>query len=211
MRSAWFVLCAIALPTIATASELKLYDPVEAVRRNAEADSKVRKLQTACAVGAMLRMGPSPAQAARCEAAEKDVLALGVAGARAALAQLDAPSMQGTSRLYDVIGRSAELAFVGPLVHALEREAAAPTGNDRHWEVQTIARTLTQLTYAAPKGTPAIAWRTWADAHHGVSRATLVQERMTEVEASLAAPDVGGRIEAALFLMERAETRERGR
>lgn len=204
-------LFALAVPQLASATELRLYDPVDRSLVTKEAEAKVADMVRICARGALSRIGPSPAQLEQCRVAERKVEQLGPLGARAALAQLELPSMDGRYTLYEIIGRSGSTDLIEPLVKALEREAAAGMDNPRHYEVGNITRTLTSITYAAPKGTPAIQWRKWADAHRGMDRAALLRERRAEVETQVAASDVDIRIEAAAFLADQDDTHERGK
>lgn len=189
MKRLALALALLGTPALAQASEAfyRLYD-VDPKALDPHAVEAVSKLERDCAYSMMSRLGPSPRQAAACDAQVKKVAALGSAGARAALAQLDTEhgGFGGRSRLYDVVARAGDLGFVEPLVKALEREEAEGLGNPRHYERNSISNALAALTYAEVKGTPAIQWRAWVDAHHGVDRATLLAERATEVESKIA-------------------------
>jgi hypothetical protein len=108
------------------------------------------------------------------------------------------------------VGRTGDTRYIEPLVQALEREEKAGLGNSRTYERQALAHALTAITYASPKGTPAIQWRTWADTHADRTRAQLLDERRAEVEATLVSGSVQERASAAAFLATRPETRQRG-
>ncbi len=165
----------LGIPSLATAGELRLYDPVDPSLVRKDAEAKVLDMSDVCAGNDMRRIGPSPAQQKRCDDAVQKVSALGKVGAYAALAHLDDDRRFGRRNLYEVIGNSDAFELVEPLVRALEREAVLEKG-ERHYEVNSIVYALTALTYAAPKGTPSIEWRKWADAHRGIDRAALLRE-----------------------------------
>jgi len=196
-------LAVLALPALSHASEsfYRLYD-VDPKTLDSHAVSEVKKLEESCAYSQMSRLGPSPQQAAACDAQVKKVSALGSAGARAALAALDNEhgGFGGRNRLYDVVGRSGDLGLVETLVRGLEREETQGLGNARHYERTSIANALATLTYADLRGTPAIQWRAWADAHRGVDRAGLIEERAAEVEKIVATGTVEEITSAARFL-----------
>jgi hypothetical protein len=172
------------------------------------AHASVTRLVAACETIVYSRVGPSPKQVKRCNAAEAQLAARGAAGVRAAMAKLDDPEARDAApRLYDVIARSRDLANVEPLIHALELEQGAGLGNERSDEKELIVHTLAALTYAAPLGTPAIQWRTWETIHHGRTREQLYAERRAEVDEQLAHGSVQEQVRAASFLAQRSETR----
>ena len=148
--------------------------------RDRDAEQHIDKVITGCGYSEMSRMGPSEAQRSACHVAERRAVALGARVAQAAIDRLDDEGLSRPQRihLYSVIGRAADLSAVEPLVKALEREERAGLGNDRRYERQAISNALTAITYAAPKGTPAIQWRQWADAHRDRTRAELLDEHL---------------------------------
>ena len=179
MNNVSIAVVVLSIPSLAGASEIRLYDPVDPGLVRKDAEAKVVDMSSICGRNDMSRLGPSPAQRQRCDDAVKKVSALGKAGAYAALAHLDDDRIFGRHNLYVVIGKSGALELVEPLVRALDREAALEQG-ERHYEVSSIVHALTGLTYAAPKGTPAIQWRKWADEHRGMDRAALLREHEAE-------------------------------
>jgi hypothetical protein len=200
------------LASTANASEnfYRLFDPPERVEDKAKAE--VARVAKDCNYSEMSRIGPRPEQVARCNAAEEKLIALGSNGARAAIAAIDDESTRYNVRwrLYDVIARSADLAFVEPLVVALEREEARGLGNVRHFERQAIAQALETLTYAELKGTPAIQWREWANAHRGQAREQLYAERVAGARTDIAGGTVEQATVSARFLAMQPPTRGEG-
>jgi hypothetical protein len=182
-------------------------DP-SSIERNAR--EAVAKMDGVCTYSQFSRLPPRPETMRECNAAEQKVVALGVAGARAAMAHLDeekTPSMV-RNRLYDIIGRSGDVRMIESLVVALEREAATPQ-NPRNWERYAMVRALQTLTYAELPGTPSIQWRIWFDEHKGQSREQLFAARAAESRESLDKPismaSVGAR-----WLLAQASTRNEG-
>ncbi|MEO6953895.1 MAG: hypothetical protein ABI321_18985 [Polyangia bacterium] len=209
------VLCLSLLATgAAQASETAHYSLFThtAHEEDRDAEQRIVKVVTACGYSEMSRMGPSEAQRQACRSAERRAVELGSRAAQAAIDRVDDEGVMPSVRqhLYSVVGRAGDTRFIEPLVQALEREDRAGLGNARHYERQGLASALTAITYAAPKGTPAIQWRAWADAHKDRTRAELLDDRLAEVEATLKTGTVAERAAAAGFLASRTETRTRG-
>ncbi len=181
-------------------------------RSTRERGRRWRRFEKACTYSEFSRIGPRPGEVARCNAAEEKAVALGADAARAALARLDDEQTDATARwrLYDTVARVGDLAFVEPLVRGLEREDEHGLGGERHYERAAIARVLKTLTYADPKGTPAIAWRAWADRHRGTTRAQLFAERVERARGDLTQKDTYEAATAAHFLAMLPATRSEG-
>jgi hypothetical protein len=181
---------------------------------DARAREALRRVIKDCEASEMSRIGPSPAQIARCEKAEKKALALGPKVARAALVYLDSPAMeeeqQGIYRLYDLVARAGGLELVEPLIRGLERNEREGLAGARRYETQLIADALTALTYAEPKGTPAIQWRAFWSQHHDKSRAELWALRTDEARTQTKSADFTLALGAARFLAGQAHTRKEG-
>jgi hypothetical protein len=205
------LLCVLAVPQLASAKAMRLYDSLDRQGISDEVRERVRAMAETCEEGSMSRIGPSPKERARCEANQRKVMALGPTAARAALAYVDDAKFGARYSLYDVIARNGGVELVEPMVRALEAEAGESTDNVRHYEVGMIARTLSVITYAAPKGTPSIQWRKWADAHRGVERSALLRERLRQANEEVNSPELATRIEAAAFLAEQDGSRGLGK
>jgi hypothetical protein len=209
----WAVLVALGGAARASSEHFyRMYDvaPASLDPRAVEAAARVAQ---DCNYSMLSRIGPRPEEMLRCNAAEEKLVALAASGARAALAALDDENVGhgARARLYDVMGRIGDLALVEPLVRGLEREEAAGLGNPRQMERSYIATTLTALTYAELKGTPAIQWRAWLRAHPAPSRAALLAERAAEVDKMVASGDYSEVFQAAEFLGSHQATRARAR
>jgi hypothetical protein len=189
----------------------KLYD-VDGRAVDEKARIAVVRMQADCGYSEFSRLGPRPEQVARCNAAEEKAVSLGSEAGRAALVVIDLESTNPSVRwrLYDVVARSADLGFVEPLVRGLEREEARGLGNQRRYERQAITRALESLTYAEVKGTPAIQWRAWADAHRGQTRAQLLSARVERARDDVSHAAVTEAAQAAHFLALEPSTRREG-
>lgn len=178
-----------------------LYD-VDAAKLEPSAKAAVEEASRVCTVSTMSRMGPSPGAVAACNAATGKAIALGTPAAYAALAALDTgdPTARAIASLYDIVGRSGDLALVEPLIRALEREDKQGLGNPRQFERNLIADALAALTYTELRGTPAVQWRAWSNEHPNPSRATLRTARLAAVEVQIATGRVEEIVEAARFL-----------
>jgi hypothetical protein len=193
-----------------------MYDvsPGTLEKRAVEAAAKVAE---SCDYSMFSRIGPRPGEMARCNDAEQKLVSQGAAGARAAMAMLDDEHLGhgARGRMYDVIARVADTAFVEPLIVALEREDKAGMGNPRQYEKNNIVAALTAITYSEQKGTPAIQWRAWQDSHKGMTRDQLLAARATEVEQIVAKRTRDGDFDevmsAARFLGTHQATRLRAK
>ncbi len=188
-----------------------------------QAQEKIATVEKTCRVSMYSRIGPSPAQRARCEAAVVAALESPKAAARAALFRLDQIATSSGSaladpestppwRLYDVVARAQDLSLLETLVVALERIEAGGLASPRAHERHQIAGTLKRLTYAEPKGTPAIAWRAWLREHPTVTRDELLAAHVTALRAVLRSPTSEGEEQFAAieFLINQPTTRSEG-
>jgi hypothetical protein len=173
----------------------------------------VEKMEANCEYSMFSRTGPRPAEVARCNRAEEKAISYGTPAARMALARLDSGHVDysATYRLYDLVARVGDLELVEPLVRGLER-LEKPAYSERADESHAIVRTLSTLTYAKlDSKQPAAAWRVWADAHKGKTRAELLDERVAAARVEAATPTFTAAIAAARFLAQQPATRQEGR
>lgn len=176
---------------------------------------RIAKVDKACTVSMMSRIGPTPQQRAQCDAAVVAALETPREIAHAALYYLDQHSPQimfNSWRIYDVVGRSQQLDLAEKLVVALERIEAGSVAQQRTHERAAIASTLQRLTFAEPKGTPAIAWREWLTQHKHETRPQLLAAHVVRLRGILANPatDESTLLLTLEFLANEPTTRDEG-
>jgi|GEM_PF-3211262 len=190
-----------SLPTLAHASIKELpgvgRDDIKAIER----------VERDCTYSMMSRMGPRPAEVARCEAAMEVATARGVGAARYALTRIAKSEELGSNRtyLFQVIARVGDLGQVAALVKLL------PEQTEAYQRFQIVAA-LQAITHADPKGTPAIAWQKWLEDHDltQVTRADLLVERVAQMRTEAANEELGYAIPAARWLSLQPSTRDEG-
>jgi hypothetical protein len=175
-----------------------------------------------CRTPRISRIGPSEAEVARCQKAERRALALGTDGAQAAFATLDQEKVafsEGVEHLYDLIARAGDPRTIAPLVAALERiEKGGQAMQDRQWESTTIGDTLRALTFSAigfqdrwdNQSLHVLAWRAWIESHRGMTRAQLLAARTAEAQRDKGAANPWTALAAAEFLAGQTATRAEG-
>ena len=176
---------------------------------------RIATVERACTVSMMSRIGPTPQQRAQCDAAIVAALEKPREAAHAALYFLDQPSpnrFSNTWRMYDVIARSQQLDLTEKLVVALERIEAGRVEQPRTHERTAIASTLQRLTFADPKGTPAIAWREWLTEHKHETRPQLLAAHVVRLRRLLTNPSTEQSILTSTleFLANEPTTRDEG-
>jgi hypothetical protein len=178
-------------------------------RPTPEVRQAIVEVERDCTYSEFSRIGPRPAEVARCNRAEAKAVALGTPAARWALARTDAGAgIFQNQRLYDIAARVGDLSLAELLVHGLEKLATL-SDSERAGEEHSLAATLRALTYAELTGTDPATWRAWLDAHRGLSRTQLLAERVAAARAQLAG-DKPHAIIAARFLAAEPTTRTDG-
>lgn len=173
----------------------------------------IERVERDCTYSMFSRMGPRPADQARCQAAIEVAAKLGPDAARYALYRVDTATEMRTNRafLYQLAGRAGDLTLVPMLVQALDTlDNRAPI--ERRYERYQITAALQALTAADPKGTPSIAWRTWLDGHDlkHLTRAALLQERIADNRKAASSAQASEAIPAAQWLASQPSTRSDG-
>lgn len=176
---------------------------------------RIAQIDKACTVSMMSRIGPTPQQRAQCNAAVVAALENPREAAHAALYYLDQPSPShriNEWRIYDVVARSQQLELAEKLVVALERIEARDSASRRMDEQSAITNTLHALTFAEPKGTPAIAWREWLTEHKHETRPQLLAAHVVRLRAIVANPATEAPILTSTleFLANEPTTRDEG-
>jgi hypothetical protein len=179
-------------------------------------DSRVKeaiaKVEKDCTYSMFSRIGPRPGEVAKCNKAEENAVSMGPAAARQALLRIDSEKTEHSARwrLYDVVARVGDLSVVETLVKGLESAQLHGIDSERHYETNQIVQTLRTLTYADPKGTPAIQWRAWLEAHKGATRSELLAERTDLARKQAAGTDFEQATTSAYFLAMQPTTRREG-
>jgi hypothetical protein len=190
----------------------KLFD-VETRGIDSRVKEAIEKVEKDCTYSMFSRIGPRPGEVAKCNKAEERAVSMGPAAARQALIRIDAehgPHSASRWRLYDVVARVGDLSVVETLIKGLETTELRGIGFERRYEAQQIAYTLRTLTYADPKGTPAIQWRAWFEAHKGQTRGELLAERTDQARKQAAGIDFEQATTSAYFLAMQPTTRREG-
>ncbi len=189
----------------------KLFD-VDTKGIDSRVKEAISRVEKDCTYSMFSRIGPRPGEVARCNKAEENAVSLGTPAARQALARIDNKDTEHSARwrLYDVVARVGDLSLLETLVGGLEVQAKHGMTGERQYETQVIAQTLRTLTYADPKGTPAIQWREWLNAHKGQSRADLLAERTSEARKIAEGSDIDQAALSANFLATQPTTRHEG-
>ena len=180
-------------------------------RPTAEVQKAVEQMQRDCTYSEFSRIGPRPAEVARCNRAEGKAVALGAPAARWALHRIDGGMETFRSwRLYDLVARVGDLSLVEPLLHGLE-QLTARSDSPRTSERRSITTALQTLTYAelTIDAEPA-AWRAWVDAHRGLARAQLLAERVATARVQVNGVDRQPALTAARFLAAEPTTLSEG-
>lgn len=175
---------------------------------------RIANVDAKCTVSMMSRIGPTPAQREQCDTAMFTALATPREAAVAALYYLDTTEKRAMSvwRIYDVVARSGQLDLAEKLVAALEKIEARQEKEPRSYERGAIAQTLSRLTFAEPKGTPAIAWREWLTAHKHETRPQLLAAHVARLRTVIANPETDGSVLMTTieFLANEPLTRDEG-
>jgi hypothetical protein len=171
-----------------------------------------------CDFSVFSRSGPRPSQIAGCERSVQRAVAVGPSVVPDALRALNDDELGYGARIrtYDVLARVGDVRSLESLVTALGKlPDEAP---DRAHVLNTLAR----ISYASvgemapfsekdpePKEVTA-AWRSWLDAHRGMSQGELLSERLANARQHAADADIETAFIAARFLVQRKATEKEG-